>query len=71
MRPLRPVGMALLHAGWIAGLLVGMPGCDGGTPTTGSRAVVAADHLEQQRTRLEQFRASMKTQPATRSPVRR
>lgn len=71
MRPRRPLGMTVLCAGGIAGLLVGMAGCDGGTPATGSRTVVAADHLEQQRSRLEQIRAGMKTRPEARSSVRR
>ncbi len=49
----------------------GITGCGKGTPSDGSRAVVAADYLEKQSARIEQIRASMKTQPAAKPGVRR
>jgi hypothetical protein len=51
--------------------LLGALGCDGGTPPDGSRALVPADHLEQQRMKLVQLKASMKAQPAAKHGMRR
>jgi hypothetical protein len=58
--------VALLGLVWL-----GAAGCDERVPPSGSRAIVPADYLEQQRARLEQMRASMKVQPAPRSAARR
>jgi hypothetical protein len=71
MRARRRIGMAVLGAGCLGGTLIGQAGCDAGVPPTGSRAVVAADHLEQQQAKIEQIRASMKPRPSTKPFVRR
>lgn len=71
MRARRPVGMAMLGAGWLGGLLIGVAGCDAGAPPSGSRAVVAADHLDKQRDRIERIRASLKSRPSSKPVVRR
>jgi hypothetical protein len=48
----------------ILGLLIlGTLGCDGGTPADGARALVPTDHLEKQRLKLAEMRASLKAQP--------
>jgi hypothetical protein len=49
----------------------GMAGCDSGTPPNGSRAIVAADHLEQQQSKIERIRASLKSGPSAKPVVRR
>jgi hypothetical protein len=46
-------------------------GCGGGAPPDGARALVPADHLEQQRLKLVQWKASLKAQPAVRHGARR
>jgi hypothetical protein len=51
--------------------LSGLAGCDGGTPPDGSRAIVAADYLEQQRAKLDKFRRSQKIWPQPRQAARR
>jgi hypothetical protein len=63
--------MTMLGASCLGGALIAMSGCDAGTSPTGSRAIVAADHLEQQQAKIEQIRASMKARPSTKSYVRR
>ena len=55
----------------IAGALIGMAGCDAGTPATGSQAVVPADHRDKQNARAEQLRAGLKNRPSSRAFVRR
>jgi hypothetical protein len=50
--------------------LLGMAGCDAGIPPSGSRAIVPANHLEQQRVKLAEMKTKMKTQPFS-SPVKR
>ena len=57
MRCRRSAGLALLG---LVLVLLGMAGCDEGTPPSGSRAIVPADHLEKQRVKIEQFMANMK-----------
>jgi hypothetical protein len=52
-------------------VLTAMAGCDGGAPTSGSRAIVAEDHLDKQRVKIEQYRASLKPRPYSKSAVRR
>jgi hypothetical protein len=52
-------------------VLTAMAGCDGGAPPSGSRAVVAADHLDKQRAKVEQYRASLKPRTSSRAAVRR
>jgi hypothetical protein len=60
--PLRPrAGRAILGL-----LLLGTLGCDAGPPPDGTRALVPADHLEKQRLKLAEMRASLKAQPAAR-----
>jgi hypothetical protein len=49
----------------------GAAGCDESLPPSGSRAIVPADYLEQQRVKLGQMRASMKVQPSSRPAARR
>jgi hypothetical protein len=71
MKARRHVGVAMMGTGWLVGTLIGVAGCDAGAPPTGSRAIVAADHLEKQQARIEQIRASMTPRPSTKSFVRR
>ncbi len=61
----RPAGLAILGL-----VLLGMTGCDGGIPPSGSQARVPADFLEQQRVRLAEMKTKMKPQPFPK-PVRR
>jgi len=61
----RPAGLAILGL-----VLLGMAGCDAGIPPSGSRAIVPADLLEQQRVKLAEMKAKMKTQPLSK-PVNR
>jgi hypothetical protein len=61
----RPAGLVMLGL-----VLLGMTGCDGGVPPSGSRAVAPADLLEQQRVRLAAMKTKMKTQPLSK-PVKR
>jgi hypothetical protein len=63
--------MAMLGAGCLGGTLIGMAGCGAGVPPTGSRAIVPADHLDQQQAKIEQVRASLKPRPSAKSFVRR
>ncbi|HZW32806.1 MAG TPA: hypothetical protein VFF52_18980 [Isosphaeraceae bacterium] len=62
----RSAGLVALGLLWL-----GAAGCDESLPPSGSRAIVPADHLEQQRARLEQQRADIKVQPSSRSAARR
>jgi hypothetical protein len=71
MRTGRPLRVAMLGTAGLAGVLIGIAGCDGGTPPSGSRAVVASDHLERQQAKIEQLRAAMKSRPSARPVVRR
>jgi hypothetical protein len=54
----RSSGLTLLGA-----ILIGAAGCEASVPATGSRAIVPADHLEQQRAKLKQMTANIKPQP--------
>jgi hypothetical protein len=62
-RPARPAILGLV--------LLGMTGCDTGIPPSGSRAVVPADLLEQQRVKVAEMKTKMKmkTQPVSK-PVK-
>jgi hypothetical protein len=51
-------------------VLLSMVGCDGGTPPDGARAIAPADHLEKQRMKLAQMKASMKAQPSVKHGTR-
>jgi hypothetical protein len=61
----RSAGLAVVGV-----VLFGMAGCDGGTPPSGSRAIVPSDHLEKQQARLEQIKEKTKARPTVR-PGRR
>lgn len=61
----RPIVLAMLGL-----VLLGLAGCDGGIPPSGSRAVAPANLLKQQRVRLAAMKAKMKTQPLSK-PVKR
>jgi hypothetical protein len=56
MTPRRSTRLALLGA-----IILGLAGCGGNLPETGSRAIVPADHLEKQRIKLDQMTANLKT----------
>jgi hypothetical protein len=49
----------------LAAILIGLAGCGGNIPASGSRAIVPADHLEQQRAKVVQMLANIKTRPAS------
>jgi hypothetical protein len=51
-------------------VLISLAGCDGGTPPRGARAVVPADHLDEQQARLERRKEKMRS-PSTSRPARR
>jgi hypothetical protein len=51
----RSTGLALLAA-----IMLSTAGCQERLPQNGSRAIVPADHLEQQRLKMEQMTASIK-----------
>ena len=55
----------------VGAVMPGVTGCDSGTPQVGSRAIVAADHLEKQQSKIEQIRATLKARPSTKSSLRR
>ena len=64
--PLRlRAGLAIL-----ASLLMGTLGCGGGAPPDEARALVPANHLEMQRLKLAEMKASLTPQPAARSRAR-
>jgi hypothetical protein len=44
--------------------MIGVAGCGGNLPASGSRAIVPADHLEQQRAKLEKLTANIKARTA-------
>jgi hypothetical protein len=46
--------------------MLGIGGCEGGAPPTGSRAASGPDLLEKQRVKLAELKAKMKTVPAVR-----
>ena len=71
MRARRPFGKTTPGLAGLVTFVLGMAGCDAGAPPSGSRAIVAADHLEKQRARFDQIRASMKPRPSTKSFARR
>ena len=71
MRARRRVGAAMLGAAWLGGALISIASCDAGVPPSGSRAVVAADHLERQQPEIERIRTGMKPRPSTSSVVGR
>jgi hypothetical protein len=52
-------------------VLLGVAGCDLGAPSSGSGAVVATDHLEKQRSKVEQLRAGMRARPTSKPVLRR
>jgi hypothetical protein len=61
----RRAGRAILRL-----FLLGTLGCDGGAPPDGARAIVPTGHLEKQRLRLAEMRASLKTHPAAKPKPR-
>jgi hypothetical protein len=64
--PLRPrAGRAILEL-----LLLGTLGCDAGPPPDGARALVPADHLEKQRLKLAEMKASLNAQPSVKHKPR-
>jgi hypothetical protein len=65
MRYRRSVIVAMLGA-----VLLGIAGCDGGTPPDGSRAIVAAQYLEKQRAKIQQIRSAMKSRALSRPTAR-
>jgi hypothetical protein len=49
----------------------GAAGCENRTPPSGARAIVPADYLDKQRTKIEQIKASMKSRSLNQHGVRR
>jgi hypothetical protein len=62
----RTAGLAVMGL-----VLFGMAGCDEGAPPSGSRAIVPADHLEQQRVKMEQLKATMKVRLSSKPGTQR
>jgi hypothetical protein len=50
--------------GLLGAIMLSVAGCGGNLPASGSRAIVPADHLEQQREKLKQLTANLKARPA-------
>jgi hypothetical protein len=71
MRTGRPRRMAMLGTAGLAGVLIGIAGCDAGTPPSGSRAIVPSDHLERQQAKIEPLRAAVKSRPSAKPVFRR
>ena len=66
MRHRRSIGITLLSL-----IALGASGCDGGVPSTGTRAITPADLLEKQRTKLAEMKSQMKSQTSARPGARR
>jgi hypothetical protein len=56
MNSRRSVIVAILGA-----VLLGIAGCDLGTPPSGSRAIIAAHYMEKQRAKIQQMRSTLKS----------